>query len=103
MGATTFFTTAPGETAEAAFRAARDRALYERGHGGYTGSVAEKHEFVMIQHRPLPEREAATLADRLIEEGDRRIDDKWGPAGCVPLEGADGAVRRWLFFGWASE
>jgi hypothetical protein len=46
----------------------------------------------------LPLEKARALADRAIDEGDARIDDKWGPAGCVPL--ADG---RFYFFGWASE
>ncbi len=37
-------------------------------------------------------------AEQLVEDQDGRIDDKWGPAGCIDL-GND----RYLFFGWASE
>ncbi len=48
MGATEFSTTAKGRTAHDAFQAAREEAAYWHGHGGYTGSVAEKHDFVLI-------------------------------------------------------
>ncbi|HUW00751.1 MAG TPA: hypothetical protein VMW08_00225 [Acidimicrobiales bacterium] len=48
MGAYDFTTTSLGKTAEQAFdRAVRD-AQYEYGHGGYTGSIAEKHDFVLV-------------------------------------------------------
>jgi hypothetical protein len=60
MGAYDFTTTALGKTADAAFdRAVRD-AQYEYGHGGYTGSIAEKHSFIVA---PTPK---GTSADRLL-------------------------------------
>lgn len=42
MGATTFTTAAWGKTPSEAFRAAHEHATYESGHGGYTGTIAEK-------------------------------------------------------------
>lgn len=95
MGATTFRTKASGKTAAEAFSAARQKAQYDRGHGGYTGTIAEKSSFVMIA---LPDgMAAADYAQKLVDDGDRRIDDKWGPAGCIKT--GDG---EFLFFGWAS-
>lgn len=98
MGATTFTTVAEGDTADEAFRFARIEAQYDRGHGGYTGTIAEKSSFTMIARNLVP-KDALALAEQLIDDGDPRIDDKWGPAGCIAL--ADG--KRFLFFGWASE
>lgn len=96
MGACDFYCSAKGNSAQEAFRNAVEDARYQYGHGGYTGSIAEKNSFVMIS---LPEgEEPGEYAQRLIGEGDSRVDDKWGPAGCISLK--DG---RYLFFGWASE
>jgi len=95
MGAEAFTVTASGKTAKAAFKAAQSQALYDHGHSGYTGSIAEKSEFVMI---PAPPGAGALeYAEKLIDDSDERIVDKWGPAGCIDL--GDG---KWLFFGWAS-
>lgn len=99
MGARTFRTKATGKTAAEAFKAARSQAQYDHGHAGYTGTIAEKGEFVMITV-PLgvsPD-DPEDYAQKLLEEGDSRVRDKWGPAGCIAL--GDG---KWLFFGWASE
>jgi hypothetical protein len=96
MGANTFYTHEEGPTAKAAFSAVVSQAQWEHGHSGYTGSIAEKHEFTLIE---LPEgRTPDEYADELIHTGDPRVDDKWGPAGCIKIPGKD----EWLFFGWAS-
>jgi len=96
MGACEFFMAGVGATARAAFRNAQEVARYEHGHSGYTGTIAEKVSFVMI---PLPAgKEPRSYAEELIVKGDRRIDDKWGPAGCIQINAGE-----WLFFGWASE
>lgn len=95
MGANTFFTTASGKTAYHAFRAACDDARHESGHGGYTGTIAEKTEFCMITCPPG--KEPAAYARELMDNDDPRIDDTWGPAGCIGLGGG-----KFLFFGWAS-
>jgi hypothetical protein len=95
MGANTFFVRAKGSNARDAFNGARDDARWEHGHGGYTGTIAEKHEFTVIE---VPAGEdARKYAAKLIADDDERIDDKWGPAGCIKLGGDE-----WLFFGWAS-
>ncbi|MCJ8332420.1 MAG: hypothetical protein HRT89_21215 [Lentisphaeria bacterium] len=94
MGAETFMTQANGKSAQDAFNAAVEDANYEHGHGGYTGTIAEKCNFTTI---PSTEENSYDYAEKLIDEGDERIDDKWGPAGCIEL-GSD----RYLFFGWAS-
>lgn len=96
MGATTFFCVAKGKTSRQAFNDAVYDARYEHGHGGYTGTIAEKDDYVMI---PLPQgADPFEYADKLIAEDDPRIDDKWGDAGCIYM-GDD----KYLFFGWASE
>jgi len=95
MGADVFFQDGKGATAKEAFNDARDQAAWEHGHGGYTGSLAEKYEYVMIK---CPEGvNPREYADDLINNRDTRVDDKWGPAGCIKLED-----NKYLFFGWAS-
>jgi hypothetical protein len=42
MGATDFMTEATGRTPDEAYRSAVDDARYWHGHGGYSGSIAEK-------------------------------------------------------------
>ena len=113
MGAETFKTVAFGKDATDAFWAATERAAYMHGHGGYTGTIAEKDRFMLI---PLPPGIAAeTYAETLIENRDSRVDDKWGPAGCIEIPvisrgcvlsehrlGDRPDLRLFLFFGWAS-
>ena len=95
MGGQTFSTVALGATAKEAFISARNGAQYEYGHGGYTGTIAEKDEFVLID---VPSAsDPVEFAETLISDDDPRINYKWGPAGCVKI--TDGT---WLFFGWAS-
>lgn len=95
MGAQDFTQKAQGKTAKAAFRSAVEQAAYEHGHGGYTGSLAEKSEFVIIA---LPDgKDASEFAWELILGDDSRISDKYGPAGCFDL--GDG---NFYFFGTAS-
>ncbi len=53
MGACDFQTVAWGRTPEEAFRTAVDAAAWEYGHGGYSGTIAEKHAFNLF---PLPPR-----------------------------------------------
>lgn len=100
MGATTFHVIAEGTNLDEAFKTLQDEARYEHGHGGYTGTVAEKNSVVLID-TVGSEQEAFNLADKLIEDEDPRIDDKWGPAGAIKV--ADDSNQRWLVFGWASE
>ena len=101
MGADVFFTNASGKTAGEAFTEAVNQARYDHGHAGYTGTLAEKGAFTSIA---VPEGEEPTkFADKLIDECDPRVDDKWGPAGCIQTgEYEDTGVKTFLFFGWAS-
>lgn len=95
MGADVFYHKAKGKTAREAFTNAKNEAFYDHGHSGYTGTIAEKSSFVAIS---VPEgTDPFEYADRLIENSDRRVDDKWGPAGCIKLKEGE-----YLFFGWAS-
>lgn len=95
MGAQTFFTRVKGKDAKTAFAKAVDEACYEYGHRGYTGTIAEKNSFVMIT---VPAgADPVEYSRKLINEEDSRVDDKWGPAGCI-----DAGNGEFLFFGWAS-
>ena len=96
MGAYEFETVASGNTVEDAFDGARSDAQWEHGHGGYTGTIAEKHSFVIVSPVPLSTDEAYELADNLLY-ADADISDKWGPAGAIPID-----TGEWLFFGYAS-
>lgn len=103
MGAQTFMNYQAGANVADAFTQAADDAAYENGHGGYTGSLAEKHSFVIIAPTPLTRAEARVAARKLINDRDDRVDDKWGPAGAIPIRADDGTdTIGWVFFGWAS-
>lgn len=65
MGATTFSQHGLGKTPEAAFRAAQEHAAYMHGHGGYTGTLAEKGSYVLFK---LPPRCTADKVIKLIHE-----------------------------------
>lgn len=95
MGACDFYHTARGKDAREAFSNAREEAFYDHGHSGYTGTIAEKNNFVMVS---VPEGyDPMAYADRLIGEDNSVVSDKWGPAGCIKIE-----EGKYLFFGWAS-
>ena len=51
MGADTFYQTGEGKGALDAFNRAHDDAAYEYGHGGYTGTLAEKGDFIDFTQR----------------------------------------------------
>ena len=109
MGSQEFRQYQSGESVQDAWDKAKEQAYWEYGHRGYTGSLAEKDDYTVIQSIPTEYQEAVRLADQMIDQSDPRIDDKWGPAGAIRVKGgtvyegfrnveADG----WLFFGWAS-
>lgn len=104
MGACTFqnhVTKNCFKSAKEAFTATVEEALHMYGHAGYTGTIAEKNDFVMVG-RALDWDSASHIANGLLSSGDKRVDDKWGPAGCVEVVNED-RILGWLFFGWASE
>lgn len=104
-----------------AFRQEVEGALYDYGHRGYTGTIAEKHDVVEVG-----EAETFEAARELVNEWEAwefdggskwdsekqeyvetpkpkanplpwATDDKWGPANAIRVPG-----EGWLFFGWAS-
>lgn len=81
---------------QAAFNEAVREAQYDSGHGGYTGTIAEKRSFTRVGS-VATEAEGWALVNALFEKNDSRIDDKWGPAGSIKV-GAD----AFIFFGYAS-
>lgn len=100
MGANAFKVESTGRTAQEAFDRAVEEAQYDYGHSGYTGTIAEKGSFVMIQ---VPDGETPySYAKELVSTGDERINDKWGPAGCIQVPALNEKEKRFLFFGWAS-
>jgi hypothetical protein len=110
MGAVTFYNkvTTKG-TAKEAFKEVMENALYMHGHGGYSGTIAEKSDYSLSRK---PEDFDPNEWIELVEDFDpedrtqehyhdlkrdfKIYDDKWGPALCVPTE--DG----FIFCGWAS-
>lgn len=117
MGSCDFYETGIGKDVDEAFDKAVKNAQYESGHGGYTGTIAEKNEYIIINYKPphtLPRKEFE-YAEKLISEDDKRINNKWGPAGAIRLAGKslenyklkfNSNIKKdeevWLFFGWAS-
>lgn len=96
MGATDFYCVEKGKNAKEAFATAVKDAQFRHGHGGYSGTIAEKSSFVMIA---IPAGIAiGDLVNQLMDSEDPRINDKWGPAGCIDLGNGE-----YYFFGYASE
>lgn len=101
MGANDFAVLAEGSSLADAFQRAAAEARYMHGHGGYSGTLAEKHDVVLIT-TAASEQEARELANKMIEDSDERIDDKWGPAGAIKIAGGPPDQQQFLLFGWAS-
>ena len=116
MGAENFFVIETGKTAQAAFDRAREDALYWYGHGGYTGTIAEKGSYVFcgeVGSRYIDKIEGL-VADKVYYDGydprfggrkpakpripdaiapvvDKAVlvyNDTWGPAACVQITGS---------------
>ncbi|MEV1040550.1 hypothetical protein AB0J01_28455 [Streptomyces sp. NPDC050204] len=85
MGAEGFTAYQNGTEAEQAFQEAVENAEHEHGHGGYTGTLAEKNSYTVITKTPMPMDEAEEYATKLLNADDPRISDKWGPAGAIPV------------------
>lgn len=106
MGADIFMVSVAAKNATKAFRKAVEEAQYDYGHAGYTGTIAEKDSFVMIPFDGEGFETAEKYAESLIDEGDKRINDKWGPVGCIMVKDNRFQVKKgqnlYLFFGWAS-
>jgi len=66
-------------TPKEAFEELIESARHQSGHGGYTGTIAEKDCFIMRECPPRKDPEV--YAGEMIEEN-----DKWGPAYCIEVK-----------------
>lgn len=90
MGASTFWNKVDGSTAKEAFQKLQEWARID-GH-----EIGTKTSFTVI---PVPSgKDPEEFANSLLDADDKRVSDKWGPAGCVAL-----GSGKFLFFGWAPE
>lgn len=117
MGAAEFTTTAGGKTIGSAFADAVEQAAWEHGHGGYTGTIAEKHDYVVFDiadGKRLPndlhsiekliwdaadgQGSAMTKLNALFTADAGVLVDaymnKWGPAVAIPLSGKHDKVVK---------
>lgn len=102
MGAERFDQFQKGTDAKKAFSDAVDRAAWEYGHGGYTGTIAEKPGFEMRRKDPLTLSEAYVFADEDMDKNWYEH-DKWGDAWAVPVKADDSpTLIGFLFYGIAS-
>lgn len=85
MGAYDFQNIVTGSDPQQAFDEVVSDKRFEKGHGGYTGSIGEKDSFTIVATEPMSLDDAEQLANRLMNEDDPRISDKWGPAGAIPV------------------
>jgi hypothetical protein len=123
MGAETFYTVEKGKNAREAFTRAVEEAQWNHGHGGYSGSIAEKREYTeFTRPKGMREKTVRTLMHDLMDFhfGDdkkknriakkypkfptytltnmaKTFDDKWGPAVCMEVK-----PNTYYFCGWAS-
>lgn len=113
MGAEQYCEFGKGKTMSEAFVAVVEQALYEHGHGGYSGTIAEKGSVrdinmkvpePMIKARKGDVVQAAEdfayyLMEEAIDDPEKNVwwDDKWGPSAGFHVEG-----DIYCFFGWAS-
>jgi hypothetical protein len=85
MGACSFVELTHGKTARDAFSAAVDRAQWEFGHGGYTGTIAEKGDFTVYD---LPPRIAA---EKVVS----MLDASYGRDASEPSQYRANARKAW--------
>lgn len=88
MGANTFVEQGAGESPKQALGTLVEQACYEYGHGGYTGSIAEKGGDGLKRFPSDVDIDDILGGDTL---------SKWGPTGYI--EEKKGV---YTFFGWAS-
>jgi hypothetical protein len=68
----------------------KEKAEYDHGHSGYTGSFAEKNDIEIIEtEKPMEEKEA----EKFIMNNN----DKWGDASAIKLNNG-----KWCIGGWCS-
>lgn len=101
MGAERFDEYQNGTDAKLAFNRAHERACYDYGHRGYTGSLAEKSQFeIRNGGKAVKLSEAEAFADNDLDENDH---DKWGPAWALKIKADDSDhIIGFYFYGYAS-
>lgn len=97
MGATNFETTATGKTAREAFLNAVNDAHYWHGHGGYTGTIAEKPGFIEFSV-PLAE-----LPERKLEVDSYDPKSKGMVVTLVPEQAINRLSNAIYYYRWESE
>jgi len=100
MGASDFRTALISTTdtkPDTVFRELVERARYNSGHGGYTGTIAEKHSFVTRHPHVFGSKNDALD----FVENDLDANDKWDPAFHVMFDAGPGN-RGHIFYGMAS-
>jgi len=120
MGATSFENEYRGPLdMKEAYREVKDQALYDHGHSGYSGTIAETPGVIIDPATPLPvdidvAEKRAQFWER--EDGGQPTPQKWEAAWAVPLKPIPDFVRDtkgywpdpdrsqpgWLFYGLAS-
>ena len=85
MGASTFINPVWLPDVDKAFEFAVREAQHDYGSAGYTGTIAEKGAYVTTHENAVPVDYAEVLAAESLNRGDSRVNDKWGPAGAIPI------------------
>lgn len=124
MGAQEFVQFVNEPKLSVAFDRGVSEAAWEHGHGGYSGTLAEKHSVVRVDKVKVYTSvdDAQARADELNRSDASPVNDKWGPAGALRVIGVhrtkeyqqnpsghgyevidvEKPVDGWLLFGWAS-
>ena len=114
MGATTFDTYGVGKTLRQAFDSQVQEAAYMYGHGGYTGTIAEKDSVVDLtsyfdglrisdkmrikvasaalgcydgELDDWTKKQVPSKYHSIVSKISKAVNDKWGPAGAIELNG----------------
>ena len=80
MGACDFTNYVEVTDVKKAFDLATDNARHEHGHGGYSGSIAEKGGYTVLSRQPIIGEELQEFISAHIQDN-----DKWGPAFAVAM------------------
>ena len=125
MGAEAFVTVSRlCNNADEAYKEVLQDARWEHGHGGYTGTIAEKNGYYLV---PKPHGMRPETIEKAVWELFHRYDekaykywrrklaydvyntivdawdaDKWGPAACMKVTDRAAGKNKYLFFGMAS-